>query len=230
MTVVYSTLAPAHVLAVLSKAYVIDELAGCQMLQRGLNDTYLLTTSTRRFIARIYRADRPQAEIRYELDLLTHLDNRGVPVASPLTARDGSLVQQIIAPEGTRNAVLFAHAPGAQLSWENEEHCRLAGRVAAAMHAAGVEFTTAHRRRWLDLGYLIDQPLTLIKPFLIHRPADWRYLEELALRVRARIAALAPVLDWGPCHGDFGANNAHISEDGRVTLFDFDFCGPGWRA
>jgi Ser/Thr protein kinase RdoA (MazF antagonist) len=227
--VVYSTLAPAYVLAVLSQAYAIDEPAGCQMLQRGLNDTYLLTTSNRRFIARIYRAARPQAEIRYELDLLTHLDNRGVHVASPLTARDGSLVQQIIAPEGMRNAVLFSHASGARLSWDNEEHCRLVGRAAAAMHAASVEFTSAHSRRWLDLGYLIDQPVTLIKPFLVHRPADWRYLEELAFRVRARIAAIAPVLDWGPCHGDFGANNAHISEDGRVTLFDFDFCGPGWR-
>jgi Ser/Thr protein kinase RdoA (MazF antagonist) len=36
-------------------------------------------------------------------------------------------------------------------------------------------------------------------------------------------------MDRGFCHGDFHGDNAHIEGD-TVTLFDFDCCGPGWRA
>ena len=49
--------------------------------------------------------------------------------------------------------------------------------------------------------------------------------------IRPRLAALpTSPPHYGYCHGDAGANNAHIADDGQVTLFDFDFCGPGWRA
>ena len=34
----------------------------------------------------------------------------------------------------------------------------------------------------------------------------------------------------GPCHGDATEHNAHLSDDGLVTLVDFDRGGPGWRA
>jgi Ser/Thr protein kinase RdoA (MazF antagonist) len=229
--VAYSTLAPAHVLAELSAAYALDGPVACQMFHRGINDTYLLTSSDRRYVVRIYRAARPLAEIHYELDLLTHLDARHVAVASPIAARDGALVRPIIAPEGMRHAVLFTHAPGASLSWQEPEHCRLAGRAIASMHAAGADFVSPHARPQLDLGYLIDRPLVHVEPFLTHHPADWRYLQLLARKVRARIAAAAANLDWGPCHGDFGSGNAHIAEQGKIViLFDFDFCGSGWRA
>jgi Ser/Thr protein kinase RdoA (MazF antagonist) len=32
------------------------------------------------------------------------------------------------------------------------------------------------------------------------------------------------------CHGDFGASNIHIVDDRSAAVFDFDLCGPGWRA
>jgi len=35
---------------------------------------------------------------------------------------------------------------------------------------------------------------------------------------------------YGLCHGDAGSANAHVTADGRLTLFDFDMCGVGWRA
>ena len=32
------------------------------------------------------------------------------------------------------------------------------------------------------------------------------------------------------CHGDLHTGNARFDKDGRLTLFDFDSCGYGWRA
>jgi Ser/Thr protein kinase RdoA (MazF antagonist) len=41
---------------------------------------------------------------------------------------------------------------------------------------------------------------------------------------------LRGTLDWGVCHGDLGGGNTHISDEGKLTVFDFDLCGPSWRA
>jgi Ser/Thr protein kinase RdoA (MazF antagonist) len=35
--------------------------------------------------------------------------------------------------------------------------------------------------------------------------------------------------EYGIIHGDFWWNNVHFAK-GKIALFDFDFCGYGWRA
>jgi Ser/Thr protein kinase RdoA (MazF antagonist) len=103
--------------------------------------------------------------------------------------------------------------------------------MAAAIHAASGDFVSGYARRSLDLEYLIDTPLAVLRPFLAHRPDDWSYLEGFAARVRARAeTAVRAGLDWGVCHGDLAGDNMHLAEDHALTVFDFDLCGPGWRA
>jgi Ser/Thr protein kinase RdoA (MazF antagonist) len=229
--VTFSILSAEALLAEVARIYAVDAPQTCQLLQRGLNDTYLVRTQGDRYIARVYRAGwRTWSEIAYELELLTHLAGKGVSVSVPIPARDGTLIRALPAPEGTRHLVLFTYAEGTPLSWDQEAHCYRAGRLLAAIHAASDDFVSRHARCSLDLVYLIDRPLTAIRPFLAHRPEDWRYLEALATRLRDQVEGMAAGLDWGVCHGDFGANNIHGDEDRRLTIFDFDFCGPGWRA
>ena len=104
------------------------------------------------------------------------------------------------------------------------------GRALAAIHNAGDDFTRSHPRAPLDEAFLLDRTLAAACPFLAHREADWRYLLDLAERLRQRLRDLARRgLSWGICHGDFHGGNAFI--DGQtVTAFDFDLCGPGWLA
>jgi Ser/Thr protein kinase RdoA (MazF antagonist) len=230
--VIHSTLAPDALLAEVARAYALGAPVACQLLKRGLNDTYLVATRGGRYVARVYRARwRTPSEIAYELELLGHLAARGVPVAVPVPARDGTLARTLAAAEGPRQLVVFSYAQGRPLAWGEAAHCRLAGRLLAAVHAAADGFASAHARAPLDLEHLVDRPLAALRPFLAHRPEDWRYLEGLAGRLRARAAAAAAAgLDWGVCHGDFGGGNIHLGEDGTPTVFDFDLCGPGWRA
>jgi Ser/Thr protein kinase RdoA (MazF antagonist) len=229
--VVHSVFAANAVQAIVLQVYRIAAPANCYLIRRGFHDTYLITTAGDRYIARLYRAfGRTPGEVAYELDLLNYLESRDVSVSAPVITRQGSLSHPVTAPEGPRQLALFTYANGTGLAWEKEEHSYYAGRLLAAIHAASQDFVSRHARSSLDLEYLVDSPLRALRPFLVDRPDDWRCLKECGARLRTRVeAAISQGLEWGVCHGDF-VGNIHITKDLQATAFDFDFCGPGWRA
>jgi Ser/Thr protein kinase RdoA (MazF antagonist) len=68
-------------------------------------------------------------------------------------------------------------------------------------------------------------------PLLVDRPEDQVYLLSVVDTLKEQVARLqVSALEWGACHGDFHGGNVHITSDQQVTFFDFDCCGPGWRA
>ncbi len=229
--VAHSILSAEGLQALVARAYAIDRPESCQLLASDINDTYLVATRDKRHVARVYGAGwRSPSEIAYELDLLTHLAARSVSVALPIAGKDGRWMRPLLTPEGSRTVVLFTYVEGTPLSWSDESHSYLAGQLAARVHAASDDFTSRHARVPLDLEHLIDAPLAELRPSFTHRPDDWLYVEALAAKLRAAVGTARFRLDWGVCHGDLHAGNIHISEDQALTIFDFDFCGPGWRA
>src|SRR2546422_11583142 len=85
----------------------------CTILSSGLNDVYLVTTGAGRFILKLYRAGwRSQPEVLDEVEVLFHLQRKGVPVGLPVARWDGTFVQTLAVPEGQRQAVLYTHAQG----------------------------------------------------------------------------------------------------------------------
>jgi Ser/Thr protein kinase RdoA (MazF antagonist) len=218
----YSTLSAKALLAEVVSTYEIDPPLECEFINRGLNDTYLIITPHDRYILRVYRSGwRSHADILYELDVLTHLKEKNVPISTPIARKDGNLVQTLAAPEGERYIVLFTYAPGNELSSEETDHAFIYGQVVARLHTATDEFTSQHQRFGLDLGHLIDNPLQAIQPRLSHRSQDWAYVQTLGLKLRERMAAFpSDVLDRGFCHGDLHIWNARVTEDKILTLFD----------
>jgi Ser/Thr protein kinase RdoA (MazF antagonist) len=200
------------------------------LVERGLNDTYILTTSTAKYVARIYRAGwRSHTDIAYELELLLHLAANRVSVSAPIAARNGTLTHAVQTPEGGRLLALFTYAAGRPLKWRPDQ-AYLAGKLLSAVHEATQNFQSRHARTGFDLENLIDIPLARIEPFLDDRPADRAFLRRFASTLRAAaVARIGDAFEWGPVHGDYGANNVHLSDHGVMTVFDFDFCGPGWR-
>lgn len=230
--VIRSIASPDALLLKVAQSYDVGTPVACRLLKRGLNDTYLLTTARGPYVLRIYRAGwRSEEEIRYELDLLGHLAARGVDVSLPVATRDRRHVLPIGAPEGTRYLALFTYANGTRPLWSVSDDANGLGMLAAMIHRASDDFVSPWRRASLDLGYLIERPLVAIRPFLTHRPPDLAYLEGFTQRLEAQAVELvAKGLDWGVCHGDFGPKNIHKSSHDQLTVFDFDLCGPGWRA
>ena len=210
--------------------YAIDDLLYCRLIRRGLSDTYLVQSVAKPYILRVYRPTwRPLSEILYEMDMLTYLHQNGASVSTPIERKDGSFVYGLYAPEGLRYMVLFTYAKGEEPVLTEEQGYQMA-YATAVIHQASEGFTSSSTRFSLDVNYLIHKPLQLAKPYLEHRADDLAFLFKLADALSERIMDLAPELDWGICHGDGTERNAHISDDGIVTFFDFDCGGMGWRA
>lgn len=229
-SVVHAIISAEAVLAAAERAYALDGPLTCELWRAGLNDTYLLSAGGAPHIARVYGVRRSTSDIAYELELLAHLAAKGVAVSAPIPGKDGAVMYPLHALEGRRYLVLFTFAEGKTLSRASEEHQYLAGRMAAAIHAASDDFSSLFDRPRLDLGFLTDRPLAAIRPLLTHHPEDQNFLEGLAAELHTRVEEAARGgLDWGACHGDFEVKNMHLGADRRLTTFDFDMCGPGWR-
>ncbi|MBM7566713.1 phosphotransferase enzyme family protein [Paenibacillus sacheonensis] len=229
----YTLLSREALLAHIRQQYDIDEPRFLHYFLRGMNDTYLLETETARYMFRVYRADRRTiSDIAFELDLLTHLAGKGVPVSTPIARRDGTLINAFPAAEGTKHGVLFTFAEGTERRVRTADDSRGFGQSVARMHEAASTFASGHPRSRIGLDVLIDRPLDVIGEHLAHRQEDIAFLRQRVTELRERLQPLIDEgLDFGICHGDLHGNtNVAYTEDGRMTHYDFDLCGYGWRA
>ena len=220
--------------------YELDNPVTCKLHIHGFSDHYLVQTSEKKWMLRIYQAprtpgstSRTTSDILYEVDLLQHLQKKGIAVSVPVARKDGTFCQCLQAAEGPRHAVLFTYLEGEELSppGMNEARSKLYGRAIAEMHNAGEDFISSNDRISLDTDFLIDTALKSLQPVLEQQKETWMYLVEIAQRVKKRIHLLAGQgLEFGVCHGDAQGGNAFIDRKNTITFFDFDMCGPGWRA
>ena len=232
LPIIYSIPAAEQLGELIQKAYPIGEVKHCKLLCRGLNDSFLVETTDSRYIARIYRHGwRSQSDIKYELDVLAHLSAKGIPVSCPKADRHGELLIALNMPEGERHVVLFTYADGQPINADDPEIAREYGRNVARVHCASDDFQSDHQRFALDLDHLIDQPLKDSQSLFVHRKDDFAYLLQLSEKLKQMTHShISNGLEHGFCHGDFHDFNAHRNEQGVITMFDFDCCGPGWRA
>lgn len=226
--VLRSILAPTALARLLEESYGLA-VSRLELVKAVILDTYRVWSGDDRYILRIYPARRRSLkEIRAELEFLAHLDNQGISVSIPIATKTGARTVPLPAPEGVRHAALFTYAPG-QRPGKDPETTRRFGIILARMHAVAETFPVTGARTPLDLAFLLDRPLANLAA-LPERRETWRTLRQIAAKIRPQLAALPTTAPhFGYCHGDFGGNNGHVSAGGKITLFDFDFCGPGWR-
>lgn len=231
--VFYSTLSPQAVVSRVLSCYDIPEINACQFWHRGLSDVYLIETAKQPYILKVSHCHwRCKSEIQFELDLLSYLHQRQLPIAYPLPTKSGQLFLELDAPEGKRYASLFIYAPGSiPLGDLNLAQASKLGETLAAVHQAGTEFSTGAQRPALTLEYLLDQSWRSISPFLQHRFDDYDYVESTIDILKIQLQNFPQESPyWSVCWGDPHSGNAHFTSDDAVTLFDFDQCGYGWRA
>lgn len=230
ITAVHTVFHKDELFDVIALLYNIGTPLKSRFVSNGLNDTYAVDTSTGKFILRIYKLQwRSESEIRFELDLLAYLKGYGLPVSYPIPRRDGEWITELSAPEGKRFAVLFSYAEGE--GRVDPGTSQAYGRAVAHLHTAMDHYVPRHKRFDLDARHLLDEPVRQLLPFLQHRPNDAMLVKETASRLKKRLAAASKeTYDWGVCHGDLHGWNVFHTDDGRLTHFDFDCCGMGWRS
>jgi Ser/Thr protein kinase RdoA (MazF antagonist) len=230
--VVYSTLAPQALIDLILSEYATEEVTDCQLWHRGLSDVYLVETPSQQYILRVsHHHWRSKSDIDFELELLDFFDRHELPVSNPLRTIDDRLSVEIDAPEGKRYAALFKYAPGTvPLGDFNQTQSYLLGKTLAKLHQASHDFRSQAFRQPLTLEYLLDDSMAKIAPFLPSRTDDNDFVRDTIAQIKWQLRDLPkedPV--WVVCWGDPHSGNVHFTKDNRLTLFDFDQCGYGWR-
>jgi Ser/Thr protein kinase RdoA (MazF antagonist) len=226
--VTYSILSAHSVLQEVRDAYDLVGLETCDLLERGLNDTYVLRGAGGRYLARLCGVWRSASDIAFELELLDHLARCGIGVPSPIRA-EGQPALQLATPEGTRQLVLVTLVEGRPLAWDEPADCELAGRTTAEFHTAAESFQSPQRRLPFDLDFLIDAQLELLRPFFDDR-AEWGELLQIAGELRIEAGARVHELSWGICLNDLAPGTFRIGDDGTIAIVDLDFAAQSWRA
>ncbi|MFP4221443.1 MAG: phosphotransferase [Phormidium sp.] len=230
---IYSSLSPQALISEVLSSYDIDRVIACQFWNRGLSDVYLVQTISRSYILRVsHHHWRSRSDVYFELEFLAFCRDRCLPIAYPLRTTDNRLAVEINAPEGERYAALFVFAEGdVPLGDVNPQQSQLLGETLARLHESAHLFRSRYHREPLSLEYLFDRSLDTIAPFFSGRNGDRDYLENAVAESKAALETLPQSEPyWTICWGDPHSGNAHFTPDGRVTLFDFDQCGYGWRA
>ena len=222
------------------REYAIAAPVRVSLLNRGFNDTYLVTdVEGDRRVLRVYNRDkywiRSESDLRFELDLLDHLATAGLGVIRPYERTVGDRLGRLTAPEGERCFALFTYAPGAPSDEGTltAEQWRGFGSGIARMHLEMDAFHTGHDRYHLDEGILIERPLASLAPYAesARAAADLAELCEIGERLTDDIHRLRAIPDtYGIIHADLHRGNTNVSDDGHFVTFDFDHCGFGLRA
>ena len=210
-----------------------------KLLRTQDNDHYLVTAGDgAQYAFRMYqqgdRFRRVESDYLYEMDWLNFLRERELPVSYPITRRDGGTIGHLDAPEGLRYYAMFSLAHGDPLSLKDPEQLYTMGEMMARIHVVSDGFTSPHARKPIDLAYLLDRPLERIRRLWIDdRIGELDLVLTAAEEARDELAGLVdqfPADGWGPIGGDFHHSSVYFDEVNRPTFFNFDLCGPGWRA
>lgn len=220
----------AHALArEVAQRYDLPDGVRVSLLFRGMNDIYVVSAGGRRWALRVWRGTwRGLDEVENELAFLNFLRSREFPASFPVALRDGAWYFTLQAPEALRAVALYEWAPGVKVfDRHTPETAAQVGRLLARMHVLGRDYTPAHavdlRRGQLlrDLPSLLD--------LVADRPDEARDYAAFAPVVQSFLDGLdAFDLPQGACHGDLHPSNAHVDEDGHITVLDFDGCGNGY--
>ncbi|WP_145152698.1 phosphotransferase [Paenibacillus xylanexedens] len=235
-TALRSVLNPRYLESALSNQYDMGTWEECLFWLRGLNDTYRVRTSSGIYILRIYRTEIAEADVQYELSLLSQLKNvltsaEHTDIGEYIENKDHTGYTVLEAAEGKRVAVMFRYIEGTENNLEDEESCYAFGQSAAELHRAMDQVNMELPRYELDLKFLIDEPLERIINYIGENNEAAAFLHTFATTLKERIgAASRQGLDVGLCHGDMHGNNNAFQQDHQFIHYDFEWAAKGWRA
>lgn len=227
----YSTLSSLGLRDAIEKSYGLPGLS-CRYLLRGVSDTYILQNTHGKYILKIYRSShRSLEEIQGEIELLALLKNGGAKVAHAIADLQGNTYQTYNAAEGTRHGVLFHYAPGKVIMDLTEKQLEIIGYEMAFNHNITSSIKLSYERKPYTIDTTLAEPIAVLEPAFNDYPEGYAYLTKTAAQVAQALQAFnTDSFNYGYCHYDYLPKNFHFDENDNLTLFDFDFAGPGWLA
>ncbi|GAB3821826.1 phosphotransferase [Pontibacter rugosus] len=226
--VIDSTLSAKHLGVWVAEKYALAAETTCRLFRTNMNHTYLVTASGKKYVLRVYSHNKRTAtEIAEEIRLLNLLKDSDIDVSYPLPDKDGTYMQLINAPEGERAAVLFSFGEGGKVRNLTEELSYAIGAMMAKIHQRALH-EQLNRTKY-SIHHLAELPYQHMKAFFSESLEEMKFVKaagtllnsvfdkDTAARIRA-----------GVVHLDIWYDNMSITDNGRITLFDFDNAGNGW--
>lgn len=235
MLIVRSTIDETEIRQTIRDTYggsLLDAM--CMFEYHGLNDIYKCTNGNQSFFFKIYaRKDIDKEAIEAEIEIVNHLKQSGLSVAYPISMKDGQYLLPIETPEGARFGVLFSEAEGLPCSNDMlaERETVEIGRLISDMHAILDAIPMVPKRWKLDDRLFLDHSIEILENYNKFNPHfELSFLKDVVKELKEQIRAKVASWNWGLCHGDIYTGNIHRRNDGKLSIYDFDFCGYGWRA
>lgn len=229
-----SVLSAAALCNYLRREYFPYASLRCRLFYRSLHDIYRVIAGNEVYFFKVYRQGvRSLEEIQAEIDLLNYLKLSGIEVAYPINKKDGTFVNNFSTVNGVRYGVMYTSV-GIREFDSVEETAELnesLGSYIASIHNAWDKCDFEINRRDLNADLFIDKSMNAIREFYNVHKFDIDFLEEVAKKVKEKLKSLPTERpQYGVCHGDLYGGNIRVNADNKPVLFDFDFCGNGWRA
>ena len=229
-----SVLSSNALLNYITQEYFPKALLRCRLFYRSIHDIYKVIVDNEIYFFKVYRQGiRSMKEIQSEIDLLNYLKATGIKAVCPVIKQDGTFVGQFKTANGIRYGVLYTSV-GIYEFDEMEESAELNERVGsyiASLHNAWDKCDFGISRQNIDSYSFIDDSMSAIRQFSTIHDFDIDFLEGVAKKVKEGLTSLfTEKPQYGICHGDFYGGNMRVDDDKNPILFDFDFCGNGWRA
>ncbi len=222
-----SILSPEYLAEFAINQYKFDQKVTCRILKIGINHTYLITTSDKKFVLRVYHLNwRTQNEIEEELRVLNYLKTHAFSVSYPIKGKNDNFIQSIKAFEGKRFAVLFSFAEGESIRNPSEEICYKLGLRMAEFHQLTVHKTV--NRKNYDANTLVNRAFQSAKDHFSKSTKEMEYFKRANAIISSEFKnADADTLRYGIVHLDLCYDNMKINNSAEITFFDFDNCGNG---
>ena len=223
-----SNLSATHIGLFLQKKYSLSKDTKCRIIKAGINDTYLVTDNSEKFVFRVYSLNwRSKEEIDEEIKLLNNLKQNTISISYPLPDKEDNFVQILNAPEGKRFAVLFTFASGEKQHEISEETHFQIGQLTARFHKITYN-QKLNRINYTPKVILIDS-LKNISAFLKSNTVEMDFMKSVQIYLLKEFEdAKTTEIRQGIVHLDIWFDNINITKENKVTFFDFDFCGNGW--
>jgi len=222
------------VLKLIKKQYPNIGATDCRLLALGCNDNFRIKGKRQDYAFRLYRLDWwPEKEIDEELRFLEVLNRHKINVCKPIRNKNKKRYIKTSTPEGIRFGALFTFIPGRQLGFKSTPYNKnilQLGNVVADVHHVADNIKQPIQRWNMGFDNVVNEFLRQAPAVLGHRQKDLNYLQRLANQLEEVIFSQPDgALNIGLCHGDLHVHNVMLQPDGKITIFDFDWCAHTWR-
>lgn len=218
----------------ITQEYFPHSFIKCRLFYRGVHDIYKVIVDNKEYFFKVYRQGiRSIKEIQSEIDLLNHLKLSDIKITSPVIKGDGNFISQFNTINVTRYGVLYTSVGRYDFNQigETAELNERLGSYIASIHNAWDKCDFEINRSNIDEHSFIDSSMAAIRQSSTIYDFDIDFLEEVAKNTKRKLASLTMERpQYGVCHGDIYSGNIRVDDNNNPILFDFDFCGNGWRA